>query len=306
MTPHRKAQRLLKKYLEGKCTPSEVALLHGWYESLPEVPAAVPDEAGLEAKLSAAIWSGIRQTETPVRRMPVRWLAAACIISVVTGAGALWWWSARKIEISNQTATAKVLTLPDGTKVWLNAHSTLRWRPGFATDRAVTLDGEGYFKVAPDAAHPFRVLSRDIIAKVLGTEFNMESYAGEDQERVALVSGSVQVSSIDGRFAPTILRPGQIASLATEKQAIDVQPGDATAYASWVSGGFTLQSVPLELALKRLCHKYGYTLKAGFLRGRQKPITVTFKNEGFEEILASILYINHLTYSIQDSVVSVR
>ena len=315
---HRKAQRLLKKYLDGKCTPSEVALLHRWYKGLPEAPATIGDQPLLEEKLRRAIWSGIERKsapdggaplrESPVRRLPIRLVAAACLAGLLAGAGALWLWSGhqKRITIANDVATVRALVLPDGTRVWLNAHSTLSWRKDFETNRTVALEGEGYFQVAPDAAHPFEVTAGELVTKVLGTEFNIESYSGEDRERVALVKGSVQVRSADGRLAPRVLQPGQIASLDTKEQAMDVQQGDAGAYARWTSGGFMLQDVPLAVALKRLCHKYGYTLRAGFVRGRQKPITATFNNGGFEEILASIVYINHLTYSIQDSVVTVR
>lgn len=322
MNPHhRKAQRLLQKYLEGKCTPSEAALLHRWYEGLPEAPGSIGEPSLLEEKLRQAIWSGIERRDTPVRRlpvrrlsirrlsirsMPIRLIAAACLVGLLAGAGALWFWNKGRITVANDAATARVLTLPDGTKVWLNTHSTLSWRGNFTTNRHVSLEGEGYFQVAPDPAHPFTVTSRELVTKVLGTEFNIESYAGEGRERVALVKGSVQVQSVDGHMTPRILRPGQIASLGMEDPVFDVQQGDAGAYGAWTAGGFTLQTVPLELALKRLCHKYGYTLRAGFVRGRQKPITATFTDAGFEEILASILYINHLTYSIQDSVVTVR
>ena len=304
MNPNdRKARILLKKYLKGECTPDEVELLHRWYDQM-RVPLP-RDRPDLEERLKRAVWTRIGGTEAPVRRLPVRLIAAACIVGVLLIGGGLLL-RFRKVSVSNHTQVASLLTLPDGSRVWLNADSRLSWGKGFARDRRVELEGEGYFKVAPDAAHPFRVETKGLVTTVLGTEFNEESYEGEDRVRVALVSGSVEIAYPGHSVPPQVLRPGQIASLVEGEHAFAVAQGDPGAYAAWVSGGFVLQGVPLEVALKRLCRKYGYTLKVDFTKGQQKPITASFNRASFEEILSGILYINHLTYSIRDSVVTVR
>jgi transmembrane sensor len=314
MTPNnRKARLLLKKYLQGKCTPEEVALLHKWYDQLPESSAGdvgISDSRSLEEQLRQATWNKIIAQQAPVRRLNYRVAAAAAVIGILVLSGGYWFHrysSSRLHEFNNQTASVSRIVLPDSSVVWLNAHSRLKWRNDFASaDRAVMLDGEGYFDVTKDAAHPFRVSSNGVVTDVLGTEFNVEGYSGESAIRVALVKGSVGLRSLDGHHVPVILKPGQIAQVdAAGQGTVDVLSGDAVSYGAWTTGGFILQNVPLESALQRLCHKYGYALKVSFSDDRRKPISASYRNDSFEEILAGLLYINHLNYTIKDSVISV-
>ena len=314
----REARLLLQKYLDGECTPEEVLLLHSWYDQL-SFPLAEDQTSGdplLEEELHRATWEKINRAERPVRRMNFRLAAAACVVGILIGSGLLLFnngshWSFRRSavvrEANNDTAGVGRLVLPDGTQVWLNAHSHLSWPGDFASgNRTVQLDGEGYFEVAKDAAHPFRVQSQHFVTQVLGTAFNIECYSGEDRVRVALVTGSVQLSFTDNRIAPALLKPGQIGFWGEGSRSFGIQQGNAPAYTSWRSGGFVLQNVPLEIALHRLCRRYGYALRADFSENREKPITATFPKSSFEEIITDILYVNHLTYSIKDSTVTVQ
>lgn len=303
-----KAQALLQKYMEGKCTPEEIILLHSWYDQLPE--SGVSEDPLLAQRLHDATWEKIRRLEPrPVRRIDLRLLAvAACAIGILLCGSALFLFQRDKAHrfqhIENSTAGISHVVLPDGTQVWLNAHSRLNWRNG---GRTVQLEGEGYFDVAKDAAHPFQVQTGDFTTKVLGTTFNMECYPGEQKIRVALVKGSVQLSLDNGKIAPMLLKPGQVASFSAGDAAFQVSGSDAAAYSAWTSGGFVLQDVPLEKALRRLCRRYGYKLRDDVLYERQKSISATFTNSNsFEEILNGILYVNHLTYSIRDSVVTLQ
>jgi transmembrane sensor len=315
----RDARQLLKKYLDGACTPEEAALLQTWYDqfSFPLTEEQIAEDPILEEQLHRATWDKINRAQSPVRRMNFRLVAAACLVGILIGSGLLLIFNngshrlARKSglvrEVNNTLASISKLVLPDGTQVWLNAHSRLSWQEDFSSgNRTVQLDGEGYFEVAKDAAHPFRVQSKNFITRVLGTAFNIECYSGEDRVRVALVTGSVQLSFTDNRIAPALLKPGQIGFWGEGSRSFGVEQGNALAYTSWRSGGFVLQNVPLELALRRLCRKYGYTLQEDFLENRQKPITATFTESNFEEILTDILYVNHLTYSIKDNIVTVQ
>lgn len=311
MNPNnRKARLLLKKYLQGKCTPEETALLHQWYDELPEVSTGVSDRQLLGEQLQQAVWNKIVTHQAPVRRLNYRALAAAAVIGVLLLSSLYWFHhssSSRFQEFSNQTAGVRRVVLPDGTIVWLNAHSRLSWRGDLASaDRSVELEGEGYFEVAKDAARRFRVSSNGVATDVLGTSFNVEGYYGEPSVRIALVKGSVEVVRLDGHHAPVLLKPGQIAAVdAGDHGTVSVSSGDAGSYGAWTTGGFVLQEVPLENALQRLCHKYGYTLKENFSTDRKKPISGTYSHDSFEEILTGLLYINHLNYTIQDSVITV-
>ena len=310
MNPNnRKARLLLKKYLQGECTPEEIDLLHQWYDHLPDLtPVGEIDRSSLEEQLRRATWDKITAGQAPVRRLVWRIPAAAAVIGILAFSTLFWFYrSHRYHEFDNATTGVRSMVLPDGTSVWLNAHSRLRWKDDpDAVTRTVELDGEGYFDVAKNASRPFIVRSNGVATQVLGTSFNIEGYSGEPHVRIALVRGSVKVWRQDGHHAAVRLQPGQIAQVeAGEHGTVDVQTGDAASYAGWTGGGFVLQDVPLEDALQRLCHRYGYTLKATIRKDRHKPITAAYHDDSFQEILTGLLYINHLNYSIQDSVITV-
>ena len=101
------------------------------------------------------------------------------------------------------------ITLSDGSEVWLNANSKFSYPVAFnASERIVMLEGEAYFKVAPNKAVPFIVMSPNITTRVLGTEFNIKDYASEESH-VVLISGSVEVSNTLGKDY-VMLTPGEI------------------------------------------------------------------------------------------------
>lgn len=91
------------------------------------------------------------------------------------------------------------LTLSDGTRVWLNSGSTMRYPASFGSDRrTVQLDGEGYFEVSRNEEVPFVVETSKADVEVLGTKFNIEAYASGYRFETALIEGSVHVRSASG------------------------------------------------------------------------------------------------------------
>lgn len=140
--------------------------------------------------------------------------------------------------------------LPDGTQVWLNAESKLKYPTQFNSDeRLVELQGEGYFEVAHNASKPFIVVSNDQRVKVLGTKFNINSYANEPTILTTLVSGSVELS--DPRTKSSVkLRPGQQGKLLSS--GFDVYPVDAENFTAWTSNEFQFKGVALVEVLRQL------------------------------------------------------
>lgn len=120
------------------------------------------------------------------------------------------------------------LVLSDGTKVWLNAESSITFPECFSgATREVSLKGEAYFEVAHDASHPFIVKSEYLTTRVLGTVFDVRAYSRKDAS-VTLVEGRVEVSQSDAPgFAPLVITPGQQAIMAggsVKAQEIDTYP----------------------------------------------------------------------------------
>lgn len=159
------------------------------------------------------------------------------------------------------------LVLPDGSKVWLNSASSIRYPTAFAgNERKVAITGEVYMEVAEDADHPFIVTTRNSSITVLGTHFNVMAYNDEPAVNTTLLEGSVKVS-IPGKQVSTIIKPGQQASVSnTNQQDIRVKEVNANEVAAWIHGLLSLNDCSVEEFMNQLSRWYNvdieYTGKA--------------------------------------------
>lgn len=141
------------------------------------------------------------------------------------------------------------VVLADGTKVWLNAETKLKYPARFSADkRAVELEGEAYFEVAPNKHKPFIVQTGKEKVEVLGTHFNVNSYKEEPYSQVALLEGSVRIS-IPGQQAK-ILQPGQQSSV--KAGTITINPVDQNECLAWKNGEFMFNNESFESVMKKL------------------------------------------------------
>ena len=157
------------------------------------------------------------------------------------------------------------LTLPDGSHVWLNNASSLRYPVSFIGDsREVELTGEAYFEIAKDASHPFRVAvhrgTRTNTVEVLGTSFNIMAYDDENAERTTLVEGSVRFIS---KGASALLKP-------EEQSVLDEQGGLKTLHnvnveeiTAWKNGYFHFDHASLETTMRQLARWYDVDVEYG-------------------------------------------
>ncbi|WP_443939738.1 FecR family protein [Pedobacter sp. MW01-1-1] len=139
--------------------------------------------------------------------------------------------------------------LPDGSLVFLNAESSLKYPTSFVkkTHREVSLVGEGYFEVAKDKAHPFIVKTAQQDVEVLGTHFNINSYANEPNIKTTLLEGSVQVSS--GQESK-ILTPGNQA--INTNGNIHLHPVDTELAVAWKNNNFVFDVLDIEQIMRML------------------------------------------------------
>lgn len=146
------------------------------------------------------------------------------------------------------------IMLPDGSKVWLNAESTLRYPSQFVgNDRVVELEGEGYFEVSKDTERPFKVRSAGQMVEVLGTAFNVAAYPDSRQFEATLVTGRVTVGNEKGGEKHR-LRPGQQAAMAGDEWV--VKKVDVNEFIDWKDGYFTFSETPLKIAMTKIGRWY--------------------------------------------------
>lgn len=146
------------------------------------------------------------------------------------------------------------VVLPDGTHIWLNAASVLKYPVRFAkTERTVELTGEAYFEVAKDPAKPFIVRAADQVVNVLGTHFNINGYPDEKIWKATLLEGAVQISS-KGNQAPVTLKPGQ--EYESDRGNVSVREVNALESIAWKNGEFVFNDEPLESIMNKIARWY--------------------------------------------------
>jgi len=147
--------------------------------------------------------------------------------------------------------------LPDGTNVWLNAASSLRYPSAFkGSERKVELSGEAYFEVAKNKKMPFRVISNTQTVEVLGTHFNVNSYLDEADTKTTLLEGSVRVKR-NNSAAAVVIRPGQQASVKQNvNDKINVAEADMEEVMAWKNNYFRFNNENIESVMRKISRWY--------------------------------------------------
>ena len=157
--------------------------------------------------------------------------------------------------VSTPAATTTLVTLSDGTKVMLNANSTLEYPASFddAEVREVRLKGEAHFEVTKNPHRPFVVKAGEMQTQVLGTIFDVKAYR-KDAPKVTLMQGKVKVSNAD---AEVEMRPGQTATLQADKIVVSKASPSAS---DWLEGDFDMDQVTLAEAMSDIGAWYNKTV----------------------------------------------
>ena len=216
---------LISRALAGEATPSELEELQRLGEKHPEdqylldilseywkTPGHPPDQEDLhaDAHFRHIIEAAEDTLIIPICRRPRRMAAVAILTGLLIG-GSAWWIfyrpaprtppRAAKQEVAVKPGTRSHLLLPDGTSVWLNSDSKLTYDEHFGENtREVTLEGEAFFDVAKNPAHPFIVHTTGIDVRVLGTAFNVKSYPREATFQATLIRGKIEVLKSNERI----------------------------------------------------------------------------------------------------------
>ena len=157
--------------------------------------------------------------------------------------------------VSTPAATTTLVTLSDGTKVMLNANSTLEYPVSFddAEVREVRLKGEAHFEVTKNPHRPFVVKAGEMQTQVLGTIFDVKAYR-KDAPKVTLMQGKVKVSNADTEVE---MRPGQTATLQADKIVVSKASSSAS---DWLEGDFDMDQVTLAEAMSDIGAWYNKTV----------------------------------------------
>ena len=198
------------------------------------------------------------------------------------------------------------ILLSDGTQVYLNAGSTLRYPVKFleGLERKVFLTGEAFFDVTKNMNNSFIVNVDELDIRVFGTKFNVTSYREDENISTVLVEGSVGIYSSKEKFEKNkgaVLIPGELGAWDKNKKKLAVNKVDTSIYTSWIEGKLIFRKTPFKTICRKLERKYNVTIKSNNKELDSKLYNAVFKSETIEEILNSFQKNYNLNYSIVEN-----
>nr|WKN38936.1 FecR domain-containing protein [Tunicatimonas sp. TK19036] len=202
----------------------------------------------------------------------------------------------------------KGIQLEDGTQIWLNAGSQLRFPEKFgAAQRVVYLQGEAFFQVAEDSLRPFVVHTKDIHTTVLGTSFNIDFHDKENLE-VTVTTGKVKVDQIDSltenERALAVLTPNQQLTFNQRTHQSDIHEVEAADYLVWREESLTFKNTPMQQVARMLEQYYNQPIAFENEAIWHCQLTATFhRTESFEKVLNTISTISDISYKIRNHTV---
>ncbi|MBC7828733.1 MAG: FecR domain-containing protein [Chitinophagaceae bacterium] len=240
-------EELIRKYADATATDKEVQQLMEWYRLSHIDQVSWPSgDPGVKAKLHHRMLERLQNEIIPKRGRIIRfsWLRAAAVVLVFLGAAFIIRYYFQPIPNSyttviNPSGKVQLVRLPDSSKVWLNASTTLRYLTRFKADREVILDGEAYFEVTHDANHPFKVDAGGIKTTVLGTSFDIKAYKSGTQTSVSVISGKVRVENNSKQLA--VLLPSDQLQFHRKNQIAKTAPIDINVVLAWKNGMLQFQ-----------------------------------------------------------------
>jgi ferric-dicitrate binding protein FerR (iron transport regulator) len=204
-----------------------------------------------------------------------------------------------------------LLTLSDGTKVWLNAGSKLIFPSVFeAGKREVFVEGEAFFDVTKNPEKPFIVVTKGLNIQVFGTSFNVMAYPDEEVIETVLVTGKVQLERNDFSLfkkEKVMLHPGQYAGLKKNGLKLEVKDVDVESFISWKQGWYKLDKLPLSDVVSKL-ERY-YNIKVVIIDKELELLKITGKldlNANLNQVMDNLAEAVKIRYKIEQNTILIR
>lgn len=198
------------------------------------------------------------------------------------------------------------VVLPDGTQVWLNSASSLRYPTAFTgRQREVELEGEAYFEVTHNPSRPFIVHTLKTDIYVLGTGFNVMAYDDENAQRTTLVHGSVQVVSKADKKQQVIIKPGQEAVIRQHSSLLNIHKADTSENLAWMNDKFIFDNRSLFYIMRQIARWYDVSVEYEGALDNIRFEGVLSKKEKIQDILDAVEATQEVHFKIEGRVVTV-
>lgn len=295
-------KRLLDKYRRGNISPEELKRLSMKAESMSddEISDIIEKEwmeEGVSPKMRRMrLWTGVAAGLLIA-------VSAALSLSLLNSGKEHSFLASRGIEIKAGDGDKSRVVLPDGTKVILNARSSIEYRSDFGVkDRRVTLCGQGYFDVVKDSEREFTVSAQGMDVIVHGTKFNVYAYPDNDLKEVSLIEGSISLRYGDSEVK---LAPNEKVCIRSGSGRINLFRTDNAIETSWIEDNIVFINRPLYQVIDVLQRHFGVTIECSSDINLADRYTGSFDEHRIEDILDILKMHYGFSYECRDNRITI-
>jgi len=276
---HDQIDLIIASYLSGETSQTEKEELFRWIDESPANKRFFEENQRIWEKSTSYFPASeivadrekikdqiIQQLSKPGKRVGLSfWIyrvAAILALPVMLGIG----WYLGSGRSGSETAMCEVTApkgqiskciLADGTQIWLNAGTTIKYDPSLKGNfREVKLDGEAYFKVSKNEHKPFLITTKYASIKVLGTIFNLKAYSGDNKVETTLEEGSVEFSLNESSAKPVELKPGEQIVFNSSENKLTRSKVETYLHTAWKDGKFVFKDADLKTIIAELERLY--------------------------------------------------
>ena len=325
-------QRLAKKYFNDTATPAEKELLTRWYDAIndnDQLEIVDIEASETEADIKRRIYHNIlykinlengvsKKTEKSsfVRKITPFITAAAAVVLIVSGG--LFYFNKKGVNgvtpvaqtVSITAPAVMKITLPDGSKVWLNAHTVFKYPVNFTGKiRTVELvEGRAFFDIKHQAAHPFLVKTQSLNITVLGTSFDVRTYRKEGTTKVSVITGKVGITRPGHAGEPAVLLlPKQQVVLNQVSSQLKKEIASEPVVNLWCKSPLVFDQDNLDDVFKAIEKQYNTHIEVDNKKLLNERISITLGNQRLDTIMEILSFTKHFKYQIaNDSTVVIK
>ena len=281
----------LKRLILSEDSEIELLLKTHWNEFTKEEDKVFKDLSEVLVNLNQKIDENSNSSFVKKIFITYSRIAAILVIPLFLALGFLYFqfnqYSSQKnvfVDVVSPAGSRTSLNLPDGSIVWLNGDSHVRYPAVFGKNREVKIDGEAFFKVKSDKKHPFLVSAKDVVIRATGTQFNVMAYNDIPEVSVILKEGKVAMED-ENRTLIKQVDPGYELRYATKSSSISYKEINTENYSGWISGRLIFSYAPFSEVVERMGKWYGIDIEIVDKELLQLHFRATFDNENIEEAL---------------------
>lgn len=315
---------LAQKYLAGNCSEEEKNLLNNWYDtSYDEADEHVTtDFPETEEETGKRIFQALQMdmhgvdAATPQEQTSRTWSLWLRYAGVAAAIGVIFFawqfFSYRETALPKTVLVPQkkviLVTLPDGSRVWLNAGSVFKYPKKFNADRRIVelVEGRAYFEIKHRDKHPFIVHTEKLNVTVLGTSFDVQAYQKNGMTKVSVVTGKVGITMKNDPKTPAVmLLPKQEVVLHNIDRKLIKAPVHEIAVNVWCKSQLVFEQENLSNVFKVLEHKYNKKIAVADKDLLKERISITLSNQHLDSVMTILSFTKHFKYQIANDSIKV-